>query len=377
MSDCCQNRVVVRHLGPPGPGVPDGGLTGQVLAKASDDDQDTIWSSAGAGMGDVIGPVSSVNNRLVAFNGTTGKVIKDSGLAISDVFTTTAAANKVDKVTGKGLSANDFTDALKAKLDAATAENYRGVYASFLALTTALPSANPGDYAYVSTVGTDLEMYAWDSVNSVWAPINAALSFSGQDIADILFNPTDAAAYSQADCRIFTSADKTAVDGAASLAYVNSLALAAGVLTPAYAAFSYFDLTGVTLNIVSVSDGISNLIKAGPVTTLDPASIEFDSPAPGRLRYTGAATRLFVATYNMSMLGTASATYVTTLSKNGSPIPVSRSLVGYASTPATSPTSATTLVSLSTNDYLEIFVGNTTDTNDPNVKVLNLEISPA
>ncbi len=34
--------------------------------------------AAGSGTGDVVGPASAVNNRLVAFDGTTGKLIKDS-----------------------------------------------------------------------------------------------------------------------------------------------------------------------------------------------------------------------------------------------------------------------------------------------------------
>lgn len=372
-----EGLVVVLHTGPPGPGVPDGGTVGQVLAKASNADQDTVWSSAAAGNGDVVGPASSVNNHLAAFNGATGKLIKDSGILISEVFTTTAADGKVDKVIGKALSTNDFTDVLKAKLDAATAENFRGEYASFVALTTAIPAGNPGDYANVVTFGTDAIQYIWDDTNDVWTSLNAALNFTGEDIADLVYNATDAAAYSQVDNRIYTTSEKDAVAGAASLEYVNSLALTAGILTPAYAAFSYFDLTGTAVSIAGTSDGVTNLVKAAPVTTLNPASVLFTSPVAARLVYTGTETRLFVATFNISMLGTASATYVVTLSKNGSYIPESRSLIGYGATPLTSGGGNTVLVSLSTNDYLEIFIGNTTDTNDPTVKTISLEISPA
>jgi hypothetical protein len=39
--------------------------------------------STGAGTGDVVGPASAVDNRVAFFNGTTGKLIKDSGLTIS------------------------------------------------------------------------------------------------------------------------------------------------------------------------------------------------------------------------------------------------------------------------------------------------------
>lgn len=39
----------------------------------------------GALGGDVVGPASAVNNNFAAFNGTTGKIIKDSGVAISSL----------------------------------------------------------------------------------------------------------------------------------------------------------------------------------------------------------------------------------------------------------------------------------------------------
>ena len=47
-----------------------------------------VWTEttgAGAGAGDVVGPASAVNNNLAAFDGITGKVIKDSGNLSADV----------------------------------------------------------------------------------------------------------------------------------------------------------------------------------------------------------------------------------------------------------------------------------------------------
>lgn len=40
------------------------------------------------GAGDVVGPAVSVNNNIVTFDGITGKLIKDSGVAISSLITT-------------------------------------------------------------------------------------------------------------------------------------------------------------------------------------------------------------------------------------------------------------------------------------------------
>ena len=44
---------------------------------------------AGGGTGDVVGPASSVDNRITAFSGTTGKLVKDSGILTSSVVVTT------------------------------------------------------------------------------------------------------------------------------------------------------------------------------------------------------------------------------------------------------------------------------------------------
>ena len=40
---------------------------------------------AGAGLGDVTGPMVAVNNNIAVFDGTTGKVIKDSGVSVNDI----------------------------------------------------------------------------------------------------------------------------------------------------------------------------------------------------------------------------------------------------------------------------------------------------
>lgn len=49
---------------------------------------DGTWNTpAGGGSGDVVGPASAANNRVVFFDGTTGKLIKDSGLTLSGTNT--------------------------------------------------------------------------------------------------------------------------------------------------------------------------------------------------------------------------------------------------------------------------------------------------
>ena len=62
--------------------IPAGGSANQVLRKVAADDYNVEWATI-AGTGDVVGPASSVDNRVVFFNGITGKLIKDSGLLLS------------------------------------------------------------------------------------------------------------------------------------------------------------------------------------------------------------------------------------------------------------------------------------------------------
>ena len=52
----------------------------------------TVWGSCGGvSTGDVVGPASAVNNDLAAFDLTTGKLIKDSGVLTSNVVTLTGS----------------------------------------------------------------------------------------------------------------------------------------------------------------------------------------------------------------------------------------------------------------------------------------------
>ena len=53
----------------------------------------------GDGSGDVVGPSSSVDNRLATFDGTTGKLIQDSGVLLSDLA---VSRNVVTTVTSSG-----------------------------------------------------------------------------------------------------------------------------------------------------------------------------------------------------------------------------------------------------------------------------------
>lgn len=143
-------RTVVRNNGPEGPAGPAGPA------------------------GDVTGPGSATADAIALFDGTTGNVLKDSAVLLSALATASALtaglAGKQDTVAGKGLSEQDFTTALKAKLDALGTATYRGSYTTLANLEAAVPAGNAGDYAHVQVLGTDLKVYHWDSTNNVWQP---------------------------------------------------------------------------------------------------------------------------------------------------------------------------------------------------------------
>lgn len=91
-----------------------------------------------------------------------------TNIIMSQAIITSLLNDKVDKIIGKGLSTNDFSDAYKNKLDSLN-EHYRGTYPSLLALTTAIPVGNDGDYALVDPgVGTDTKKYLWDNNDLIW-----------------------------------------------------------------------------------------------------------------------------------------------------------------------------------------------------------------
>ena len=45
---------------------------------------DLVTPGGGGGSGDVVGPASSTDNAVVRFNGTTGKLIQNSGVVLDD-----------------------------------------------------------------------------------------------------------------------------------------------------------------------------------------------------------------------------------------------------------------------------------------------------
>ncbi len=76
------------------------GAAGQVLTSNGPNIPDTWTTISSGGSGDVVGPSSSVDSEVVAFDGTTGKLVKATGKSYDDIgrvilqrFTTTGTGN--------------------------------------------------------------------------------------------------------------------------------------------------------------------------------------------------------------------------------------------------------------------------------------------
>lgn len=82
-----------------GTGLSSLGTAGQVLA-VNAEATGTFWTTvSGSGSGDVTGPSSSTDSNLVTFDGTTGKIIKDSGVSSSS-FATAGANSNITSLSG-------------------------------------------------------------------------------------------------------------------------------------------------------------------------------------------------------------------------------------------------------------------------------------
>jgi hypothetical protein len=137
---------------------------------------------------------------------------------------------------------------------------------------------------------------------------------------------------------------------------------------------SYFDMTGTAVVIATQSDGSTNMVKAAPATTFSNDK-EFDNGGAddGRLRYIGATTRTFHVACTISIApASANDTFVFGIAKTGTMLAESKVLIQATTASGIRSTAMHAMVSLATNDYLELFVGNTTDADDCTVYSLNI-----
>jgi len=138
---------------------------------------------------------------------------------------------------------------------------------------------------------------------------------------------------------------------------------------------SYFDLTGQTINITSSTiDGNSNMFLCNPASTFSTDSCGFSNGGAntGRLKYTGTTTRSFHIACTISVAPTSSGTFIFELKKSGTTYLLNSRVIQKLPSSDTQSTAMHVFVTLAPNDYLELWVGNTSGTGDIKIKSLNL-----
>ncbi|MGQ7814568.1 hypothetical protein ACUTAH_02640 [Metapseudomonas furukawaii] len=136
--------------------------------------------------------------------------------AVQPAALTAGLADKVDKLTGYGLSQENFTPDEKAKLAGLESSHFKGLFASLEALQTAFPSAVSGDYADVDAgAGTDVQRYLWDPSDEAW--VAQAAGGGSMTPAEV-----KAAYESNPDTNAFSDAEKAKLAGIATGATANA-----------------------------------------------------------------------------------------------------------------------------------------------------------
>lgn len=102
----------------------------------------TITAVGGGGSGDVAGPASAVNNNLASYNLTTGKIIKDSGIAAASVLISGGALGTPSSGVGTNLTALNATNITTGTLAAARMAAFGSGDVSFAAAGGAGTIAN-------------------------------------------------------------------------------------------------------------------------------------------------------------------------------------------------------------------------------------------
>lgn len=108
---------------------------------------------------------------------------------------------KVDKITGYGLSQENFTPAEKAKLAGLDGNLWKGEYTTLVALQSAHPTAEPGSSANVDAgIGDPVLRYIWDDNDNEWvAQAGSADPITAAQVKTLYESNPDTNAYTDAE----------------------------------------------------------------------------------------------------------------------------------------------------------------------------------
>jgi hypothetical protein len=365
------SRVIIRHKGPAGKGLPPGGTPGQVLVKSSANDHETEWVEPPDGTDAVVfNGTTPANNELVIFDGTTGKLVKRSSISTSSLAFVGDLDNKVDKVMGKDLSTNDFTDLLETKLtNLPVAGFFRGNFTNIAAVNAFSFAPVPAVGDYVTVAGPAFARYWWNPNGTpAWVVESEPYTPDAAALADILFDDGDT--WTLAGNIMFTPTLKAQIEEHQTI--IDNLGLGPTSSLPKGQA-SYFNLTGQVIDITAISDSTNNFVLVNVPTSVAGAGVSFTGGefSLGRLEYTGLVTRTFLVQAALSYTGALSNNIIIAVAKNGTILSNSRVISAIKAAGEVQQSVSDVLVSLTTGDYVEVFVANSDSTDDITVKSLN------
>ena len=138
---------------------------------------------------------------------------------------------------------------------------------------------------------------------------------------------------------------------------------------------SYFSTTGANINITNQSNGSTFMVVCNPTTTLLNRG-EFDNGGSnnGRLRYIGKNTKTFhiACTISGTLISGSNKTLVFGIAKSLSVQSSSKVLNRFSNTGDVQSTSMHAMLTLAPNDYLELYVGNISSTDNFSFRTFNL-----
>jgi len=156
------------------------GTNGQVLVVDTSTPSGLKWQTAGAGTGDVVGPATSTDNAIARFDATTGKIIQNSGVTISDTNIISAAGLLLSGLSASQLLATDGSKNL-VSLDTTTYPTLAQI-AFVKGVTSAIQSQLDGKQAagnYLTALTGDASASGPGSATITLANVNSSVGTFG------------------------------------------------------------------------------------------------------------------------------------------------------------------------------------------------------
>lgn len=220
-----------------------------------------------------IGDVTSVNG-VTAVDGNVELTPADIGAAtaaqgakadtaIQPSIFGPALDNKVDKVVGYQLSQEDFTTALKTKLEGLDDAGFQGFYVDLVSLQASVPVGQDGWWAFIDADNvTPISIAVWNATAEVWEvrPGGGGGSMTPEQVK--------LAYESNPDTNAFTDAEKTKLGGIEAGAQVNvATNISQGVRTGTSVSVNSSTGTGAILTGASVTE--AGIMVASDKSKLD------------------------------------------------------------------------------------------------------------